>query len=335
MEIPASLRLPCLFLLAAFTGLSGTASSQTVKPATGTKPTLGTAQLPGDNGKLGTIYQLGDKGTELHFTLDSASIVTRYKALDSNILAGKSERLLLLSFTVHNPLKMEQSADARTFKFTVVSPDDKNVEFRGAVYEPVKRTSISQLLKPAQKVKLDAVIPIFAEGPVTKLMVARGAGKILRYDLREGLKKTDSVFSADGISIGDTANVELAKPFEFCGFDFEVQEVKEATEPIGAYIPSGSSGVYYATVKFSNPLAKTLSVGWQYFTPELTDENGEKIHWPSDMVSVSSGKTFSQDIDADGSVRARYMFTGAKGLKLAKFKLINNSTGRAISVKLS
>lgn len=335
MEISASCRMTCCLATITLALLTTTVQSQTSKPGQGTKPTLGTAQLPGDNGKLGTIYQLGDKGAELHFTLDSASIVTRYKALDSNIIAGKSERLLLLSFTVQNPLKIEQTADGRAFKFTVVSPDDKNVEFRGAVYEPVKRTSISQLLKPAQKVKLDAVIPIFAEGPVTKLMVARGAGKILRYDLRDGLKKTDSVFSTDGISIGDTATVELAKPFEFSGFDVEIQEAKEATEAIGAYTPSSSSGVYYVTVKFSNPLAKTISIGWQYFTPELTDENGEKIHWPSDMVSVSSGKTFTQDIDADGSVRARYMFTGAKGLKLAKFKLTHNGTGRAVSVKLS
>lgn len=326
---------PLLVSTVCVIGLGAFASATLIlQPGQTTKPTLGTVQMPGDNGKVGTIYQLGPKTTELHFTLDSATIATRYKAGDTNILAGKAERLLILGYTVHNPLKTEQAADSRSFKFTVVSPDDKNTEFSGAVYEPVKRTAITQMLKPAQKVKLNAVIPIFANGPVTKLIVARGAGKVLRYDLRESMVKTTSVFSTDGISIEDQANVELAKPFEFAGFDVEIQEAKEATEPVGSYAPSASSGVYYVTVKFSNPLAKPLSVGWQYFKPELTDENGEKVHWPSDMVSMSSGKTLGQDVDADGSIRARYVFTGAKGLKLAKFKLTHNRTERTISVKL-
>ena len=299
-----------------------------------TKPTLGTVQMPGDAGKVKTIYQLGEKGKELHFTLDSATVATRYKTVDQNLIAGKAERLLVLSFTVHNPLKTEQSADARSFKFTVVSPDDKNVEYTGAVYEPVKRTTITQMLKPAQKVKLDAVIPIFAEGPITKLIVARGAGKVLRFDLRDPLVKSTSVFSTDGVSVGNEATVELGKPFDFAGFDMEIQEMKEATEPIGAFVPSASSGVYYVTIKFSNPLAKPQSVGWQYFKPELTDENGEKLHWPSDMVSMSTGKTLVQEVDGDGSVRARYIFTGPKGLKLAKFKLFHNRSERSATVKL-
>lgn len=323
-----------IFAAAAFAVLAASAPGQTAKPAQGTKPTLGTAQMPGDNGKVKTIYQLGDKGKELHFTLDAATVATRYKAVEANILAGKSERLLVLSFTVHNPLKVEQSADSRSFKFTVVSPDDKNVDYTGYVYEPTKRTSITQMLKPAQKVKLEAVIPILAEGPITKLIVSRGAGKVLRYELRDALAKSTSIFTPDGVSIANDAAVELAKPFEFGGFDVEVQEAMEATEAIGAYAPTASTGVYFVTVKFSNPLAKPLSVGWQYFKPELTDENGEKVHWPADMVSVSSGKTLVQDVDPDGSVRARYVFTGAKGLKLAKFKLTHNRSERTISVKL-
>src|SRR5687768_14055156 len=82
-----------------------------LQPGQNTKPTLGTVQMPGDNGKVGTIYQLGPKGTELHFTLDSAAIATRYKAVDTNLIAGKAERLLILSYTVHNPLKTDQAAD--------------------------------------------------------------------------------------------------------------------------------------------------------------------------------------------------------------------------------
>jgi len=301
----------------------------------GTSPTLGTAQLPGDNGKVGTKYQLGAKGAELHFTLDSATVDTRYKTVSTNLIAEKDERLLILSFTVQNPTKIEQSADSRSFKFTVVSPDDKNVEASGPVYEPVKRTPINQMLKPAQKVKLAVVIPIFAQGPITKLIVARGTGAVLRFDLREAMVKSTSVFAGeDGVSINNEAKSELNKAIDFDGFDIEIQEVGEAKDAIGVYQPSSSSGLYFATVKFSNPMMKPLRIGWQYFTPTLTDENGETVHWPSDMVSMASGSTVSQDVDPDGSIRARYIFSGAKGLKLAKFKLTRNSTGRSVTVKL-
>ncbi len=300
----------------------------------GTKPTLGTVQMPGDNGKFGTIYQLGNKGSELQFTLTGAEVAMRYKTVQQNIIAGKNERLLVLNFTVQNPVKKEQEASSSAFKVTVVSPDDQNVEYRGSFYEPDKRTNISQLLKPAQKVKLTAVIPIFAQGPITKIIVARGSGPVLRYDLREGLAKSKSVFSPDGVSIEDNANAELGKPFDLDGFDIEIQEVKELSEAVGGYVPSATQGVYVAVVKFSNPLAQRLSVGWQYFLPTLTDENGEKIHWAGDMFSMSSASAFSQDVDGDGSVRARYMFSGAKGLKLAKFKLTDNGSGRSVSIKL-
>ncbi|MBX3117598.1 MAG: hypothetical protein KF784_00915 [Fimbriimonadaceae bacterium] len=312
--------------------IAQSSAQQTKPPATA--PTKGTVQMPGDNGKVGTIYQLGPKGTEMHFTLDSAAVATRYKTVDTNIIAGKDERLLVLTYTVHNPLKTEQMADSQSFKFTVVSPDDKNVEFRGAVYEPVKRTAISQMLKPAQKVKLTAVIPIFAQGPITKIIVARGQGPVLRYDLRESLVKSTSVFATDGVTIGNDATVELGKPFDFGGFDMEIQDISESAATIGGYVASDSKGVYRVVVKFSNPLSKPLSVGWQYFTPKLTDENGEEIHWAKDLASMSGASYFSSDVDMDSSVRAQYLFAGAKGLKLAKFKLTQNSTGRAVTVKL-
>ena len=290
--------------------------------------------MPGDAGKMKTIYQLGDKGKELHFTLDSATIATRYKAVGSNLVAEKDSRLLVLTFTVHNPLKVEQNVDPYAFKFTVVSPDDKNVEYKGSFYEPTKRTAISQALKPAQKVKLEAVIPIFADGPVTKLIVARGAGKVLRYDLREGMVPSKSVFSSDGASIGTTAAVELAKPFDFGAYDMEIQEIAESKTAIGAYAPSATQGIYFVTVKFSNPMLSPISVGWQYYRPELFDENGEALSWRSELVSMSTGTLFSQELDGDSTVRARYMFTAAPGLKLSKFKLTHQRSERSVTVKL-
>jgi len=298
-----------------------------------TKPTKGTVQLPGDNGKVGVTYQLGTKDSELHFTLDSVSVASRYSMKSDAFVAGKEERLLVVTFTVQNPLKTEQSLGSSTFRFTAISPEDKNFEFRDYLYQADTKNKVSNSLKPAQKTKCTVVFPIYAEGPITKLMVQKGSGAVLRYDLREKTGKMTSAFSADGISLGDTFNATLAKPFDFGGFDVEVQEVVE-TNQIGAYQAISDKTYFLATVKFTNTLSKPLNIGFQYFAPSMNDENGEKIDWRSDIISPSSGKSISQEIAPGEFVRGSYIFTAPKGTKPARLKLMLNSSGRTAIFKL-
>ena len=161
-----------LFALAAATFAALPSLAQNPKPQT--NPTLGTPQLPGDNGKLKTIYQLGEKGSELHFTLDSAAVGLHYAAPDDMFLAGKGQRLLILNFTVQNPQTKEMKLGAKSFAFTAVSPDDENYEFNGYLLHGTKKTHLDQALKPAQKVKCIVVFAIHESGPINKLMVQRG-----------------------------------------------------------------------------------------------------------------------------------------------------------------
>ncbi|MCX6369475.1 MAG: hypothetical protein NTX57_22620, partial [Armatimonadetes bacterium] len=81
-----------------------------------------TPQLPGDNGKLGITYQLGEKDSELHFTLESAQVAPFYKTPEATVVAGEDQRLLLLTFTVQNPQKTtDMTVNSSAFKFTAVS----------------------------------------------------------------------------------------------------------------------------------------------------------------------------------------------------------------------
>jgi len=51
----------------------------------------GIPQMPGDNGKIGTIYKMGAAGSELLFTLDSVSVEGRFPAPDDLFVAGEHE----------------------------------------------------------------------------------------------------------------------------------------------------------------------------------------------------------------------------------------------------
>jgi hypothetical protein len=125
----------------ALLGIHATATAQTTPPRVPkppvAAPTKGTAQLPGDNGKIGTTYQLGDKDQELHFTLESAQFAPFYKTPEgSAVIAGAEQRLLVLTFFVQNPQKKDMGVSFGSFQFTAVSPDDKNFKNTQWLYQP-------------------------------------------------------------------------------------------------------------------------------------------------------------------------------------------------------
>jgi hypothetical protein len=311
-----------------------TKGKQTPKP-TATAPTKGTAQLPGDNGKYGVTYQLGDPNNELHFTLDSAEIVMRSAMAQESLLADKDQRLLKISFTVQNPQKWEVPVDGSAFRFTAVSPDDQNFESRGGYYHPDRLTPFSSQLKPAQKVKAIALWPIHGTGPVTKLMVRRGNGKVLRYDLRDQnkLKLMTTIFSKDGLSAENTGIAEFGKPFDAGYFDMTIENV-EKLDKFGRYSGDATNAVFVVTAQITNKMSKAHSMGWATFRAKLTDENGEVINWVSDVLTASGSSTIQMEMEPGQSTRAKWIFRGPKTLVPKNLQLDMAYGGRIIKVTL-
>ncbi|HLO98998.1 MAG TPA: hypothetical protein VK171_10425 [Fimbriimonas sp.] len=329
------------FMAIALTCLATTALAQTSKPKTTgqtTKPTLGTVQMPGDNGKLKTTYQLGEKGNELHFTLESASFAMRYPAPEDVYLARKEQRLLVLNFTVHNPLNKEMTLGQRAFKFTVVSPDDQNFEFNGYVLETTKKTRVQQSLKPAQKVKCTIVIPIHEVGPVNKIIVQRGPAPVLRYDLTDKVGKMTSIFSKDGIdAAAKGGSVELGKPFDMSAFDVTIISAVRTMDKIKTYAPSTDYMYVVVTLSFTNKLQRPSPLGFQYFAPELRDAGGSLHSWNRDLLALLSDTTLGQEVEPDSSITGRYYFHVPKAAAVGplKLKLIDSSSMREVTLDIA
>jgi hypothetical protein len=253
-----------------------------------TAPTLGTVQLPGDNGKVGVTYQLGAKGRELHFTLDSATVGMNFSAPEDSLVAGENQRILILNFTVQNPQKEEIGLSATTFGFTAVSPDDENFKFSGYVLGLPKKGKISQSLKPAQKVKCVVAFPIYATGPVTKVMVSKGdATPILRYDLTGKLVKMESAFSKDGIDLDQTTKFPMlakGETLDMGEFGVTYNGWEFTTEKIKGYSPS--KGYKYLVIKtsYKNLVAKDSFLSFAYFDWTVSDAAGQKLPWNKDIL---------------------------------------------------
>lgn len=304
------------------------------KPAQA-RPLLGTAQLPGDNGQLNVPYSMGNKGAELNFTLESAAFADRAQFADGAVHPTADQKLLILTFAVQNPLKTEDRLIWNSFKFTVVSPDDQNQEFGGYLYHPEHKTRFESTLKPAQKVKAMIAIPIHAVGPVNKLMVRRGEGPVLRYDLRGKVKPLTGPFAInEGIDIAKEGAASLNVPFAHGQLDWTVESVEAVEGAVGRYKPSEGQKMFVVTMSAKNAGLTKFGVTWNTLRPTMKDADGEPLEWLQDYVGVNSNNTLSTELEPNDTIRGKLVFRGPANAKPAKLTLLDSKTNRTIVIKL-
>src|ERR1044072_7807961 len=181
------------------------AGAQTNKPKTQTKPAeekrivLGTNQMAGENGKFNLAYTIGVQNPVNVTMLDAQFSVVRFNVNSTAYAPDKDEKLLVLTFWIHNPNKEITRFDGGTLKFTAVDQENENREGSGRVRREDSLDDLSIELKPAQKIKVQTVIVVPSKGTVPKLIVAhRSGGAVIRYDLREVLKPLQAPYAGEG-----------------------------------------------------------------------------------------------------------------------------------------
>jgi hypothetical protein len=183
-----------LFVLIAFlVGSVVTSSAAAKKPK---KPTnklsaIGTSQLPGEWCQFAKAYTLGTRaaGNAMNVTLKSAEYtISQIKVGSSVFRPQEGEKFLVIHYTLHNPLPQEQGVGYATITWTAVDAagKDRNQEYLGVGVEDAKHSQLDQVLKPAQKIEVFAIIRVDGYGPVPKLMAARYevTKPVARYDLK-------------------------------------------------------------------------------------------------------------------------------------------------------
>lgn len=320
--------------------LSSAAPQQKKKPAPkpkapSTAPTMGTVQMAGDNGKLGVIYQLGRKDSELHFTLESAAFATSYPTPEEIVVAGAKQRLLVLTFTAQNPQKTEMSLDYSSFKFTVVSPDDQNIDYSGYMYNANTKAHVSQRLKPAQKLKCTAVIPIYAEGPVPKLIVARDNAPVLRYELTDKVAKLKTQFSPDGVDLKDNGGVlPIGTPIEMGPYKITIDKIYESKDELKGFQLGSENKFFFVTATVENIMAKPVSIGWQYFSVEPATGSGLKIRWGGYLIASDGPETVSMEMSPGDKAQVRFLFQISDTVKPKTVKFMHGPTSRFVTLEV-
>lgn len=315
---------------------SATLLSAQTKPAT--RPVLGTAQLPGDNGKLGQAYTMGT-AEKLNIVLTGVHYSkVRWNHSDHTVDPSDGEKLLVVDYQIQNPNKVPTGMDGGALKFTAVDEESQNHEGVGYVVQKNYGTDLSLNLKPAQRMDCETVIVVPAKAIIPKLMVAhRTGGPVLRYDLHGKVAALAKPFSADGTTALASYPGAIGTAYPLLFEDAKVVSTAFQGSPLGPTSIDDKKIFMLVKVTAKNMSTAKQPVGG--FKAEVVDEDGE--HYKSDGVRKASlDDTTSGEIDPGAEMTFRLPIVLPKGVKVVKIRLweqgnhYENSSAVEIPVEL-
>jgi hypothetical protein len=312
--IETCIRRPGIPLAVALVALSASAgTAQTKKPAP-KKPAppksappkkpaaAGTAQLPGENGKLGTIYGMGKDG-RLYFTLNSAEFTVKRVNIGETMHAPSAdEKLLLLNFSIQNATPGDLPVDWATLRFTAVDSQNQNRVYPDQVAKSGTGEVLGLSLKPAQKIDAYTLITVPADASVPKLMVQHvEGGGVLRYDLKGQAKGLQAPFAEPTDPTGMKARpvVEAAPARYYPMKALDVQFVSGAyvSGPLGEHEPGEGKRFFVATLTLKNASPTPFSYNWGSIAPRWLAADDEKSDYNQVMLKKARNEL------ADGELK--------------------------------
>ncbi len=205
-----------------------------------TSVVMGTKQLPGEFGKIGTTYTIG-KESPLNFTLVSSEykadrfVGGEFTGLNYSWVPEKTQKLLVIHYTVQNPLPHDQTLTYQSWALTAVSADDQNSKMLNKPWIGNNTKYQDVTLKPGQKILTSAAFFVPAAGETPKLIVQRAGDSlaaVVRYDLRGKVAKLPATWSDDGFTPKDQIEMSPTGKYPIGGFDFAIASVEQAASTI-------------------------------------------------------------------------------------------------------
>ncbi len=282
------LTLPASLLMVMIAAAAVAQKGKPVKAGASQAVVLGTHQLPGEFGKIGTTYTIG-KQVPLNVTLLSAEYrADRFVGGDfygraNSFVPLKDQKLLVIKYTVQNPKGQDARLWYNSFAIIAVSADDVNSKLLNQPWIGTQTEYKEVQLKPGQKVTLSAAMFVPAQGEVPKLIIQREqdtTAAVVRYDLRGKVKKiADPAFSDDGITAKDTIDGQLATYYPWLGSDFQVIGVEDMATKIPDLGTPGDYKQVAIKLKFRGVTPEPGRVWYGDFNLHLMTSDGENTEF--------------------------------------------------------
>ncbi len=313
-------------------------SKPSAKPAPAKPPVVqGTAQLPGDNGKLGTTYTLGKIGADaVNFTLLRAEYVLGPVTIGETVHVAKDgEKLLVLRYTLHNPAQGPLHAGWETVSMTAVDAQDRNHRWAEVASRAGTTERLDFDLKPAQKVEAVTVIVVPAAGPIPKLICQRTEGTpVLRYDLRGVVAAVPDPWKDAADSTGATVATKIkgavGTNYATGSWAIAVDKFERATMPPADVELEDGESVLFAQVTFTNPTTEERTLGWSSAHANWDDNEGVEIAYNETLLRATRDERVDTAVKPGQSMKARYFVKVPKGASIKALRLREPESGRTV-----
>jgi hypothetical protein len=344
---PGTLMLPILSLSCIVSPIHSApkAGKPAAKPATSrAKPApskapvvLGQNQMAGQNAQIGTTYTLG-KDSPMNFTLRRAEFSIEAINYDtSTIVPTKDQKVLVLHFTAHNPMKEAQHLDWSSFTFTAVDALDNNHENHRIVAREGTRDTVRLALKPAQKIDVWTAILVPARVALPKLIVASEESglPVLRFDLRGKVKGIAAPY-ADAIGTSVAAQVPAkAGDFNPLGtFAARLDKAADTREALNEEAPEESKRYLTAIFTLKNTSNSEQHYDWGKFIATLIDADGEKVEYNQILLKANRDERARGTLDPGEEAKVRFYFTVPEKIAGKTVLLREGEEGRTFAFQL-
>jgi hypothetical protein len=302
---------------------------------------LGQNQMPGDFGQFGTTYTIG-RDTPVNFTLRSAEYTITPFQLDQNTeVPSNSQKILVLHFTVHNPLDHEQNYNWSSIKFTAVDALSNNHEYLQGVQREGTTEGLGLDLKPAQKIDVVTAIIVPAKGQIPKLIVQREEGApVIRYDLRGKVKGIAAPFADPADTTGATPLAEVpltgGQYYPTGLFLTRLEGTAYTKDKLSEEAPEEGKRYFTATFSIKNPTGADQSYNWSDFKFEVVDADGEKTENNQAMLRPTRDASADGNLKPNEETKVRFYFSVPenaviKTMSLRQTRLVDASEARSFT----
>lgn len=309
-------------------------------PKTAVKGIMGTAQLPGDDGKIGVTYTMGSENP-VNFTLNSAELSLDHFVQGENAWVPKrDEKHLVIYYTLQNPQKEELGVNWNTLHFTVVDEMNVNHEYTEYVSDKVSKNKLDMTLKPGQKVEAYTYFVLPAEGRAPKLMVIPNKGPVLRYDMRDKIKTLVAPFADPKDPTGYTALKEVPAQkgvaYNTGALSVTLDSVSVNDTPMMQdWQPAENTHNVVFTMIYKNISPAEVGVNWATIAYDLHTEQGEQIPWNQYILLANAGRKLDMTLKPGEETKARAWFEVPADSKAGKFSFCEGESGRLFTVDVS
>ena len=343
-RVAASL-IAAAFLVSPVSAQKKTAPKKPVAPGT-----IGTKQMEGTDGAIGTTYSLKEKDGEFtprfNITITGVSYTLGGVNLpDSRCFLTPEQKILAVRYIVQNPNKTDvtiASYNMARALFQAVGDDNKTYEAEDYLHTtfldsakpaPGKGLKLADLsLKPGQKSEtIVAFLTVPPDVTVPKLVVKRGRvgtkEEVMRFDLRGKIKSDFGAF-ADAASPAIPKIEAAATPgtaYVLGNLEVTISDIKRESASIGEIAPL-EDGKEFVTgtiaIKNVSPVPRSV---WADCKPVLTIllDDGEKM--PIDNKFLKPSRTEEVNYTTADPLESRkgiFYIAIPKGAKIAGLTVV-------------